>query len=257
MDYLYKQYLSVTEAVERGGDIGDTLAIKWYVQHLMAEQIARYIAPASSVLEVGCGGSLTLHFLSARGYFSAGADRDPRFVQYSAMLGKVLKSRAVIVQGDAFSLPFHESSFDYVYSVGMLEHYDLPRQRLAVKEMCRVSRNYVHIEIPNSHPLSTFYTVGRDSAEVHMACNPGILLAEANCTIVDVDGRCAFDTLNNLRRNAPLLAFALAQAPTVLRDTYQATDIPHLCAAEQSLSKLERLIYGFQLSWVAQLKPND
>jgi SAM-dependent methyltransferase len=253
MNYLLNQYAEVMKAVERGDNLRDVLAIKWYVQELMTEHITRYLSTGSSVLEVGCGGSLTLHFLSRQGQSVVGVDRDRRFIHYSRALRNILSSRAALIQGEALRLPFPAASFDYVYSVGMLEHFDISTQRLIVAEMCRVSRQYIHLEIPNAHPLSTFYAVGQQSAEVHLPCNPGMLLADAHCTVVEVDGRCVFDTLDNLKQNPSLLTFASAQAPALLREVYTAADVSRLCEAERKVSKPERLVYGFQLAWVAMV----
>ncbi len=253
MNYLLRQYAQVKRAIAQGESLRDALAIKWYVQELMAEQIRRYLKPGSSLLEVGCGGSLTLHLLDSRGHHATGVDVDVRFVEYSKVLGLALGSNAEILEADAFDLPFSRNSFDYVYSVGMLEHYKMPDQQTIVDEMCRVSRQYVHLEIPNPHPLSTFYTIGLGSQEVHLPCNPGLLLSQSGCSVVEVDGRCIFNTLEELKKNPPLLAFASVHAPDLLKETYAASDIAPLCEAERRVTNAERLVYGFQLGWIARL----
>jgi SAM-dependent methyltransferase len=253
MNYLLDQYARVKRAIARGESLRDALAIKWYVQELMAEQICCYLRPGSSVLEVGCGGSLTLHFLGSLGHRTTGVDIDTRFVEYSSVLGAALGSSSKILEADAFDLPFSANSFDYVYSVGMLEHFNVPEQQEIVNEMCRVARQHIHLEIPNPHPLSTFYTIGLKSDEVHLPCNPGLLLLQSGCSIIEVGGRCVFNTLQELKENPPLLAFAHAQAPGLLKDTYAASDIARLCEAERCVSKAERLVYGFQVAWIAKL----
>lgn len=254
MKYLLDQYTHVKRAIARGESLRNVLAIKWYVQELMAEQICRHLRPGSSVLEVGCGGSLTLHLLDSRGHHTTGVDVDTRFVEYSNVLGVELGSHAEILKADAFNLPFSADTFDYVYSVGMIEHYKVLEQQTIVDEMCRVSRQYVHLEIPNPHPLSTFYTIGLRSEEVHLPCNPGLLLSRSGCSIVEVDGRCIFNTLEHLKENPPLLAFARVHAPhDLLKETYAAGDVARLCEAERRVSNAERLVYGFQLVWIARL----
>jgi SAM-dependent methyltransferase len=219
----------------------------------MAEQIGRYLSPSSSVLEVGCGGSLTLHFLSLLGHNATGVDINPKCLQYTVTLRAALESNATIVRGDAFDLPFGQGQFDYVYSVGMIEHYPVDRQWLGFEEMRRVSREYVHLEVPNPHPLSTFYTVGLVSDETHFQCNPGLLMDKSHCAVVDVDGRCVFNTLGEVKKNPPLHSFMLDRAPHLLSESFAAADIPRLCEAEKSISCAERLVYGFQLSWIARL----
>jgi len=253
MNYLMRQYEEVTRAIESDKDIRDILAIKWYVQELMTEQIVRHISSSSSVLEVGCGGSLTLHFLNLRGHKATGVDINPECLQYSTTLGAALGSNIKLVRADAFDLPFQDGQFDYVYSVGMLEHYPLDKQRMVFKEMRRVSREYLHLEVPNPHPLSTFYTIGLQSDEVHLQCNPGLLMKESHSAVVEVDGRCIFDTRGEVIKNPPLHSFIQNRAPHLLLESFRASDIARLCEAERAASRAERLVYGFQLSWVARL----
>jgi SAM-dependent methyltransferase len=253
MNYLMQQYEEVKRAIETGGDIRDILAIKWYVQELMAEQIEKYLSPSSSVLEVGCGGSLTLHFLNLRGHRAIGVDINPECVRYSMALGAALGSNVTIVRANAFELPFEDRQFDYVYSVGMLEHYPLDKQRGLFDEIRRVSREYLHLEVPNPHPLSTFYTIGLRSDEVHLQCNPGLLMAESDCALIEVDGRCVFDALGEVKKNPPLHSFIQRRAPHLLIESFAAPDISRLCDAERAASRAERLVYGFQLSWIARL----
>ena len=248
-----RQFDEVRLAIASGKDLRDVLAIKWYVQQLMTEQIERYLSPSSSILEVGCGGSLTLHFLNLRGYRATGVDINPGCLRYSATLRAALSSNISLVRANAFDLPFRDKQFDYVYSVGMLEHYEKDGQRAGFKEMQRVSREYIHVEVPNPHPLSTFYTVGLTSDEVHLRCNPGILMAKSQCKVIEVDGRCVFNVLAEVAKNPPLHSFIQNRAPELLTDAFSASDISRLCAAERGVPRAERLVYGFQLSWVGRL----
>ena len=253
MKYLMRQFDEVKSALRSGAGIKDALAIKWYVQQLMAEQIERYLSPCSSVLELGCGGSLTLHFLSLRGHRVTGVDNNPDCLRYADALRTIFGSPSELILADAADLPLRTGQFDYVYSVGMLEHYPLHKQRLLFDEMVRVARQHVHVEVPNPHPLSTFYTVGLRSEEVHLPCNPGLLMAESRCGLPEVDGRCVFNTLGELKNNPPLHAFVRERAPHLLADSFAAKDIEPLCAAERAISRTERLVYGFQLSWIAPI----
>ena len=253
MKYLMRQYEEVSRAIDTGKDLRDILAIKWYVQELMTEQIERHLSPSSSILEVGCGGSLTLHFLDLRGHRATGVDINPRCLRYSTTLRAALGSNITLVRANALELPFQDGQFDYVYSVGMLEHYPLDEQRVVFEELRRVSREYIHLEVPNPHPLSTFYTIGLQSDEVHLQCNPGLLMAESHCAVVEVDGRCLFNTLGEVKKNPPLYSFIQCRAPHLLVEAFAASDIPRLCAAERAASLAERLVYGFQLSWIARL----
>jgi len=252
MEYLYDQYQTVKQALECGHSLSDVLAIKEYVQKLMAQQIAEFLSPAGTALEVGCGGSLTLHYLSAMGRRCTGVDTDPECLAYSRLLRRHFKSDVELVKADARKLPFEDASFEYVYSVGLIEHYQIETQRDICRELARVSNRYVHIEIPNPHPLSNFWTVGQASKETHYPCNPGILFKELGLDLVVVDGRCVFNSLSKLSLNPPLLNFAVRAGNNSLRETYSGADVSVLVDAEKSLSRMERLVYGFQLCWIGK-----
>lgn len=253
MKYLQQQYEEVQRAISEGIGLRDVLAIKWYVQELMAEQIGRYLRPSSSILEVGCGGSLTVHFLNLDHHEAVGVDLNETCLHYSNVLREQLGSTVSFIKGDAIDLPFSDGRFDYVYSVGMLEHFSLEKQRSALSEMIRVSRGYVHVELPNPHPLSAFYTIGLRSEEQHLQCNPGILFAESRCALVEVDGRGVFNTRDEAAKNPPLRLFLERLAPDLILDKYVSSDIAQLCEAERATSKEQRLTYGFQIFWIAQV----
>lgn len=53
------------------------------------------------------------------------------------------------------SLPFNDSYYDVVLCLDVLEHIDNPHETF--DELCRVSRHYVVISLPN--PWATFYSV--------------------------------------------------------------------------------------------------
>ena len=252
MKYLINQYESLKLDVLSGIDISSSVPIKWYSQKLMAKQIHGHVPPSSNILEVGCGGSLTLHFLSRLKHNVIGLDKSVACVDYSNFLRKNMNTDVLIVNGDAFEIPFEDNYFDYVYSVGMIEHYEVGDQRKIVSEMVRVSRDFVHVEIPNPHPLSLFYIVSQDSCECHYSCNPGILLKDRGCKLIEVDGRCIFDRRCMLEKNPPLFDFISSHAPHLIKDRFSGKHIEDLCKFEMSASISERLVFGFQICWVAK-----
>lgn len=254
MDYLLQQYRALQKGLANGDTAKSILPLKWYIQRLMAEQICRYLPERGSTLEVGCGGSFTLQFLSLRGHEAVGLDIDTNALEYSSLLTSHFQSDVRLVQGTALALPFDDSTFDYVYSVGLIEHFQICDQRAAVREMIRVAKRYVHLEIPNPHPFSTFWVIGAESKEMHLPCNPGILLHEAGLGLIEIDGRCVFDVLDKVDRNPAVQQFIRSRAPDLLVDEFTEELIDRLCEAERSCSTFERLIYGFQTYWVGDLQ---
>ncbi|KXJ98494.1 MAG: hypothetical protein UZ19_OD1000698 [Parcubacteria bacterium OLB19] len=59
------------------------------------------------------------------------------------------------VTGDMFSLPFPAETYDFVWNIGTLEHYDEDHIKLILSEMFRVTRygGVVTIAIPNHNSL--------------------------------------------------------------------------------------------------------
>lgn len=58
-------------------------------------------------------------------------------------------------QGDAQKIPFSDRNFDLVVSTDTLEHIDKPFRAPAIREMLRVSKNYVILGIPCGNGLIT------------------------------------------------------------------------------------------------------
>lgn len=52
-----------------------------------------------------------------------------------------------LVCADAEDLPFCDAAFDFVYSISALEHLIQPLR--GIEEHCRVSRNFIMVQIPN------------------------------------------------------------------------------------------------------------
>ncbi len=74
MNYLLDQFCLLKTAAHpiRRDAIAELLPLKWSTQHLMADQITSLMPEGGTILEVGCGGSLTLHFLSELGVETTG-----------------------------------------------------------------------------------------------------------------------------------------------------------------------------------------
>lgn len=95
---------------------------------------------ASRILEVGCGRGVTLLELARRGAQVTGLDYSSEAMAVCReFCGELdLSAHATFVQGDAFNLPFSGDSFDFAYSVGLIEHFRDPAPLLA--EQYRVLR---------------------------------------------------------------------------------------------------------------------
>lgn len=70
--------------------------------------------------------------------------------RYESKASHALES-LMIAQGDSFSLPFRDNTFDLVFNSGVIEHYDGETRHRLLKEMARTTRprGYVCVRLPN------------------------------------------------------------------------------------------------------------
>lgn len=87
------------------------------------------------VLEIGCGTGSDLLQFAKHGAHAFGIDVTPAHVRLAT---KRVGGKAEVLRASGTSIPFADSSFDYVYSQGVLHHIDEPR--LVVEEIFRVLR---------------------------------------------------------------------------------------------------------------------
>jgi ubiquinone/menaquinone biosynthesis C-methylase UbiE len=85
------------------------------------------------VLEIGCGTGCDLLQFAKHGATATGIDIGNLHLEVAA---RRLEGRAQLVKADARALPFPDSSFDYVYSHGVIHHSDYPQS--ITKEILRV-----------------------------------------------------------------------------------------------------------------------
>lgn len=94
----------------------------------------------SSILEIGCNRGNNLVTLSNIGSFQL-VGIEPN--GYAAQLGRKQSEKISILQGNGFNLPFLDSTFDLVFTAGVLIHIasaDLPK---IMDQMYRTSKRYV------------------------------------------------------------------------------------------------------------------
>jgi len=111
-------------------------------EHYFSSTFARFARKRIKglILEVGCGTAQCSLKIRVKGIDIIGADFSASALQlakkYSLTTSNVTHSRTSFVVTDAFSLPFGKNTFDAVWSVGLLEHFEDPS--LALTEMRRV-----------------------------------------------------------------------------------------------------------------------
>lgn len=104
---------------------------------------------ASRVLDVGCGnGEFTRVLDEETGCEVLGCDRDAELLRENPF---------EVVRGDAYSLPFHNESFDVVACQALLINLHEPRR--AVEELARVSSERVACVEPDNSAVNVESTV--------------------------------------------------------------------------------------------------
>lgn len=110
-----------------------------------AKILATWVKDADSILDVGCGVGHYLRSLKTHltcSFFYTGIDNS-RFYVELAQKAFPDKDMASFHKGDIYKLPFPEKSFDIVMSNNVFLH--LPSIEKPLRELCRVSRQYVLI----------------------------------------------------------------------------------------------------------------
>ena len=99
---------------------------------------------AAQVLDAGCGEGFAMRqVLAHSGAAVVGLDGSHGALQVASQLNQ----RRSFVAGDLLELPFPSRSFDLVVCMEVLEHLDRPDAGLA--ELCRVSRRWLLLSVPN------------------------------------------------------------------------------------------------------------
>lgn len=119
------------------------------------------------VLDAGSGTGLNSLALAARGADVTLLDIAQPALDIARVYYAEQGLEAKLVAGSIFSMPFPDESFDVVWNTGVIEHFEPPERRLAVREMLRLTKpNGTMITInPNAH--GTIYRFAKEWAERH------------------------------------------------------------------------------------------
>ena len=138
-DWLWKEgggyYTDTSEALALRPVLPDVRRLRdWRLFDLFERHGG--LVPGSRVLEVGCGRSPWLPFLSKHlGCSMVGIDIEPHAADLARANLKGAGSRGEVVCGDAFALSGRaglRGSFDLAYSMGVMEHYPDVVERLSL-----------------------------------------------------------------------------------------------------------------------------
>ena len=141
----------------------DGIDWQWQAQHgesdfyeSLVRAALRHIPPGSRVLEIGVGAGYLLTRLALDAECACvGIDMLPGAIQASSETAKARGVELQLSRASGFALPFPDSVFDVVMSLGVIEHFLPDRSRLLLAEHARVCRpgGLVIVSVPNALDL--------------------------------------------------------------------------------------------------------
>src|SRR6185437_6341492 len=173
----YGYFEMMNEPAPDAGTSEDYAASQHHCSHAVLEFLDSLLKqePCRRILDVGCGVGASISELGRAGYEAFGIDLPEQAPRWAAAGND--KTRFFVAS--APKLPFQDNSFDFVYSLGVIEHvgtilghcalapdYQLKRQQYA-KEILRVTKpgGRILIACPNkSFPVDIQHGPG-DSAQ--------------------------------------------------------------------------------------------
>jgi|SRR3989344_857394 len=128
------------------------------LRKIMNVQLRRYLekklSAVSVTLEPGGGSAFVSAMLAEKGHTAYALD----YASAPLLIAKKqLQSKATLIQGDIFNMPFADDSFDLTFNNSTMEHFSNPSD--ALKEMVRVTKTgkYVFVGVPFTYgPLSAY-----------------------------------------------------------------------------------------------------
>ncbi len=99
------------------------------------------------ILEAGCGsGEISLR-LARRGNQVFMLDVSHSALQLAKDAARDIDKAPFFIQGSIFNLPFREEAFDFIFNIGVLDHFGPTRRKEAVRELLRGARASANVLI--------------------------------------------------------------------------------------------------------------
>jgi len=133
--------------------------ISAFVLYILTKEIKKF--SGKLCLEAGSGSGRVSIRLAERGAQAILLDTSKEAIEFSKEIARRRNTDAYFIVGSIFSLPFKKESLDVIWNAGVLEHFDLQKQQLALDEFlgCLKHEGATAIIVPNRHAF--FYDIAR------------------------------------------------------------------------------------------------
>lgn len=111
---------------------------------------------AKRILEVGAGTGTLSTFLSNLGLGVTTLDNSPEVLRQAKTVAERFGGKNILIEGDAFKLPFADNSFDLIFHQGLLEHFSIPEIHQLLTEQLRVAPMIIFGVPNNFYPKKDF-----------------------------------------------------------------------------------------------------
>lgn len=105
----------------------------------------------NSILEAGSGSGKATILLNKKLHKTL-LDISPVALEYAKRIANKFEVKNInFIEGNIFSMPFKNNNFDFVWNIGVIEHYELDDIKSIIKEMVRVCNKsgIVAVGMPN------------------------------------------------------------------------------------------------------------
>lgn len=195
--------------------------------------IDKYTPKNGRILDVGCGLGFNDNYLAAKGYQVTGLDNERRVIDQSIKVRNKIEVSIKFIEGDAFNLASEYGQHDFIYSLGVLEHYDRNVTIQLLQEQMKCGK-YVLIEIPSKY---TAYSAGISDERIYSMHELKQIVIDAGLTIETSFG---FGDVMARRRFVWLKWFLPHALYRVLQNNGFAYCLAVVGSSEQYLQYLEK-----------------
>lgn len=151
------------QAVSEHASLAAMAMEHWKYHERFYQYVRALVPPGGRILEIGCGYGFSSLYFAAHGYKVIGIDNDPNVLKVAESFRlNGIASAYELKPGDLHMLEPYYDRFDFVFSAGLMEHFDLEEMKALIRSQARCAP-LVGINIPSRYTVNPtderFYTL--------------------------------------------------------------------------------------------------